>query len=265
VTKRTWGLASVLVGLVLGIGSLTAPVVVTSTSANANTMWVAGFETGDMSHWDGLWNSGSGSAAVTTRHAHSGKYSAALTISTPGGARLAKDALNRNNDVLPNAYYSVWYYFPQRVNAPYWWNVFQWKRKWCRSGYCSSDPIYTVNIGNRSDGSMYYFLYNHVGSNGTYNTSGVGRKASAPINIPLNTWVHLECYYKWSTSNDGRVSCWQNGQPLWNVTGVRTEYNYGRVSNPRQWTVNNYSDNTSPTWQTIYVDDAAIRSFRINP
>jgi hypothetical protein len=252
------------------IGSTTSSPTQTPTApAVANILWSADFETGDMSQWDGLWNSGLGNAAVTTQHAHSGKYSAALTVSNVNsenvsGTRLAKDHLGVN-DVLPDAYYSVWYYFPLEVIAPSWWNVFQWKSRWNRQDTSSSDPIYSVNIGTRRDGSMYYYLYDHVGSDGTYNTSGVGRKASAPINIPLNTWVHLECYYKWSTSDNGQVSCWQNGQPLWNVQGVVTEYNYGQVSNPRQWMVNNYTDNTSPSTQTFYVDDAAISISRIGP
>src|SRR6266550_4717211 len=56
-------------------------------------------------------------------------------------------------------HYSVWYYFPRRYipnGNPPWWNVFQWKSK--RGD--AIDPFFALNVGNRPDGSMYFYLYN---------------------------------------------------------------------------------------------------------
>lgn len=247
----------------------TAILTPTPTPTNG-IIWSADMETGDLSQWDGVWNSGTAQADATTLHAHSGTYGAALTITNvsstnSSGTRLAKDEVPGSSLLPDAAYYSVWYYFPQNVSAPQWWNVFQWKKGYCdSSGDCPSDPVFTVNVGNRGDGSMYLYLYDHVGTDGTYNTAGQGDRGDAIINLPLNTWVHLECYYKWALTATGEVACWQDGQQIWDATNLITDYNYTGADNPRQWTVNNYSDNTVPVTQTIYVDDAAISTVRLS-
>jgi hypothetical protein len=244
----------------------------------AGILWSADHETGDFSQWKddnagGIWLSSSGNAEISTDEAHSGRYSAALTIynaegmDESPGVRLARIGTELDPNNLPTeAYYSVWYYFPQIVRPTVFWNVFQWKRRFVRKdGSASSDPVYVVDVGNRDNGAMYFYLYNHVGRDGAYETPGVGGKAASSINIPLNRWVHFECYYRWSTTDTGRVTCWQDGEQIMDVQDVVTEFDYGDIDNPRQWTVNNYSSQTRPSTQTIYVDDAVISTTRIGP
>src|SRR6266545_1116426 len=171
----------------------------TSTVLDQHILWSADHETGDLSQWDGAWISATGDARISTDHAHSGRYSAALTVynavggSESPGVRMAKVSTPQNAASLPDeAYYSVWYYFPQTVRPAEWWNIFQWKRRWERNGEVSSDPVYTIDVANRPDGAMYLYLYSEVGAAGNYNTAGVGARAAAAIDLPLNRWVHLE-------------------------------------------------------------------------
>jgi hypothetical protein len=233
-------------------------------------LWMADHETGDLSQWDDIAISSTAEAQVSTTYAYSGRYSAALTVRNATGVdespgvRMTKVMTNSNSITLPDeAYYSVWYYFPQIVYPAEWWNIFQWKRERIRDDALSSDPVYTINIANRTDGSMHLYLYSHVGTDGAYGTPGVSSKAIATLDISTNRWVHLECYYRWSLAPAGRIACWQDGQQIWDVTGIITDYDYGDVPYPRQWSVNNYTNETDPPAHTIYIDDAAISTERI--
>lgn len=237
------------------------------------TLYYADVETGDLSQWTGdrspqtgwrlggVWLSGSAQASASRDYAHSGSYSVALTVDGSGGARMARRGLPDNPSLPDDAYYSAWYYFPYTFDVHQFNNVFQWKRAFDNT----SQPVYSVNIYNRSDGSLYFLLNDKVGDDGGYKTSGWGNQASASINIPIGQWVHLECRFRWSTNPDGQVQCWQDGVELWNIQNVITDLDKGDIEHPRQWAVNNYSNGMDPSRVTFYIDDAAISTSRLGP
>jgi hypothetical protein len=176
--------------------------------------------------------------------AHSGTRAAKLTISTGDGAghavRIFRWAESRANQ---QAYYSAWYYFPQRYSGMNWWNIFQWKSK----TPTRNDAFWQLNVGNRSNGNMYLYLYNWV------NSRSYGQTV---VDIPVGRWFKIEAYYTHSSTNSGRIVVWQDGVKLWDIGGVNTKYPDGDV----QWSLNNYTDGITPSTATIYVDDAAIRT-----
>jgi hypothetical protein len=236
----------------------------------STVLWRGNVEEGNFSDWtngtfdyDGCWSNGGATCAVSGAQAHTGAYSLALTTANNGvqssGARMAKTQAGPLAPPLPtDAVYTAWYYMPQRVSVPVWWNIMQWKQ---HGDVAGSDPIYTVNVLNRADGSMFLRLYKHIGTDGNYDTPGNQYVDSAAINVPVGRWWKLACRYRFATSLTGRVTCWQDGQLIWDRQNVQTQYAYSFPTDgrPFQWTVNNYSDNTSPGTQTIYVDDATIR------
>ena len=226
-----------------------------------SVLWSADMETGDLSQWSrpdvpggpnaggGVFDSGTSIATVDARSvAHSGLHSAKLyinTLNSPGistsGARLFRWLEPQTHSDL---YYSVWYYFPQSYvpNAnPPWWNVFQWKSK--RGD--ASDPFFALNIGNRSDGSMYVYLYDQ---------NAKASYSQTVKNIPIGQWFHMEAFYKCAGDKTGHVTFWQDGTQLFDVPNVQTRYADGNCA----WSVNNYSASLNPPTATIYVDDAAI-------
>ena len=97
--------------------------------------WTGDHEEGTMSDWyvgsgGGEFNSGGGVSAASTDVAHTGKYSAKATISTPpspSAVRLFRWAESR---VKPEAYYGAWFYFPQ-VYTTDWWFIDQFKSRSC--------------------------------------------------------------------------------------------------------------------------------------
>jgi Polysaccharide lyase len=222
---------------------------------DAQVLWSADHETGDMSQWyqgdscGGEFNSGISNSEVSTDVALSGSYSAKATIRTPNypesGVRLFRWCEPRDNT---DTYYSAWYFFPQNYIAPNWWNVWQWKSH----TPTLSDPFFLLNIDNRVDDSMYIYLYDWQ------------RKQSygqSTFNLPVGRWVQLEGYLHCAADSSGRVMIWQDGQLLFDVSGLTTRYSDGDC----EWSIDNYSDLVDPDPTTIYFDDAAIGLSRIGP
>lgn len=218
-------------------------------------------ETGDLSQWSvpnvpggpntggGVFNSGIATAAVgSVGPAHGGLHSARLFIDTRNTGELPTSGTRLfrwlEPEKYPELYYSVWFYFPQRYipnGNPPWWNVFQWKSK--RGD--TSDPFFALNVGNRPDGAMYFYLYDKNAKN-SYSQS--------VMDIPESQWFQVEAFYKCSGEKTGNVAFWQDGVQIFDVSTVQTRYPDGNC----QWSVNNYSTGLDPNPATIYVDDAAI-------
>jgi hypothetical protein len=232
----------------------------TSQVLKAEPLWIGDMEEGSLNDWykpgtqatpgcchgGGEFNSGSANSIATPKK-HTGNWGVEMTIRTPNsptsGTRLFRWRESQN---YPKLYYSVWYYFPQRYTVTNWWNVFQWKSK----RPFQVDPFFILNVGNRPDGSMYFYLYDWQ--------RRIAYKQSVK-NIPISRWFQVEAYYECAGDRTGRVTFWQDGAMLFYVPNVQTRYEDGDC----QWSVDNYSDSLQPAQSTIYVDDAAISTTRI--
>jgi Polysaccharide lyase len=233
--------------------------------SGTTVLWSADMETGDLSQWSlpdvaggpnsggGVFNSGMATASVDrVTLAHSGLYSAKLFVETRENSDLATSGTRlfrwREPQEHPELYYSVWYYFPQRYHpngSPAWWNVLQWKSK--HTGASSSDPLFVLNVGNRSDGSMFFYLYDENAKR-TY--------LQTVKDIPEGRWLHVEAFYRCAPDHSGRITFWQDGMRIVEVADVQTRY----VEGDCEWSVNNYSEGFDSGNATIYIDDAAICS-----
>lgn len=246
--------------------------IVAAADPETGILWQADFETGNYSQLkDGgqITISGLGKATITDEFAHSGRYAAALTITGANGLQKPSPGVRlawygdrwvgkENAQNLPDAgYYSAYYYFPQVVQAE-WWNIMQWKQAFVRNnGSQSRNPVYFVSA-IYANGVNTLILRSKVDAQGRFTEPG-STAAQSGVPLPTQRWVHLECYYRWSKSADGQIRCLMDGEVLWDVQGIITEFGDAYNTYPRQWTVNNYADQTSPATQTIYVDDLMIR------
>ena len=253
---------TVLPAKILGAGNRKLVTGVAHDSARSGAvLWSADMETGDLSEWSrpdvpggpntggGVFDSGTATASVdVVSPSHTGIHSAKLYINTlkpsevsTSGARLFRWLEPENHVEL---YYSVWYYFPRRYSPdgnPPWWNVFQWKS--IRANV--SDPFFVLNVGNRPDGAMYFYLYNQ-NSKTSY--------SQTIRDIPEGKWFRVEAFCRCAGDNTGQVTFWQDDAPIFDVPNVQTRYADGHCG----WSVNNYSSSLHPNTATIYVDDAAI-------
>jgi hypothetical protein len=226
----------------------------------SGVLWSAGMESGDMREWyrpcpgsswcpqglGGEFNSGNADSRASRDVAHTGQYSAKLAITTPptAGVRLFRwGELQQYNEL----YFSAWYYFPERYDTPAgWWDIFQWKSK----TPTQNDPFFIVNIGNRANGNMYLYMYDwqtHI---------------SYPQiikDIPVAQWVRIEAFFRCAADGTGKVTVWQDGVQLFDAQNVDTNYANGEC----HWSIANYSDQVTSSPTTIYIDDAAISTTRI--
>jgi hypothetical protein len=225
-----------------------------SSPPAGNVIWSADSETGDLSQWyypsvradgnegGGLFNSGTANTVASQDQAHSGRWSMKMTIDTPpeSGTRLFRWLEPHTHS---NLTYSAWFYIPQRYAVTNYWNIFQWKSKVSSTGRV--DPFFVLNVGNRSDGTMYLYLRNWQKGQSYIQTLK---------NVPVGQWFNVTANYVCAGDNTGRVTFWQDGTLLFDLQNVQTRYSNGDC----QWSIDNYSDGLQPSHATIYTDDAQI-------
>lgn len=229
-----------------------------STPSGSNFYWSTGFETGNLSEleansYGGFVNQGNGTYKLMNSPAHSGNYAAALTIDTskssPTGAHAAYMFFWKE---LPGDayYYSAWYYIPSGTVPAEWWNIWQWKSTYDGNSD-NSQRIFSIGARPLNGGLGLYMVQRLPdGSKVNHNSTR---------NIPLDQWFHIEGYYRQAFDMTGQVIVWQDGVEVFNITNAQTVLNDLTVD----WSVNNYSNQISPSPCTIYVDDIAVSSSRI--
>jgi hypothetical protein len=241
--------------------SPTAGATATATSApepNAplasapSAIWSADTETGNLDQWtagqygEAAFNSGSGTVVPSTDVAHSGKTSLKLAITDASGTSQAARIFRWNDpqgNALPeSAYYSVWYYFPQNDTPAEWWNVMQFKS---RTSSDSVDPMWVLNVGNRANGNMYFYLWDAMHKQ--------SHDAVTTLDLPVAQWTHIEVYFRRSTGSSGQITIWQDGVKLFDLNQIQTT-----TADNQQWSLSNYTDNITPSNPVIYADDAVI-------
>ncbi len=218
-------------------------------------IWSAGVEAGSLAEWwlpstyqggnngGGEYNSGIADTVASQDYAHTGSWSAKMTVTTPSspssGTRMFRWL---ESQTYPALFYSAWFYIPARYVPVEYWNLFQWKSKHA----AGVDPFFVLNIGNRADGTMYFYLWDWQRSK---------QYEQTVKNVPVGQWFKVEGFYQCAPDSTGHVTLWQDGTKLFDVTGLSTRYADGVC----QWSVDNYSNGLSPATATIYIDDLAIR------
>lgn len=231
--------------------------------APAQILWTEGHEDGTFGEWLKAGKQSNTSREVTDARAHSGTYSMALTVhdapadSSTGvrmkfeGAPLGSTADDPKN--LPDeAYYSAWYYIPQRIIGVN--NIFQYKQKHDSTSIrCMSFSLFDMTPRVH----IWTGTGLHPGS-----TEEVGR---SPVEVPVGEWFHFEVWRRWSTSSDGGYICWLNGEEIMRREGIITQYSNISGDWLRKWLVNNYAikGGQDPATHTIYIDDSKLSSTRV--
>ena len=239
-----------------------------AADSNPKAFWSADHETGDLCQWHdgdakyprgGIFNTGgtAAEAVATTDVAHSGRYSAKMTIRGAVRKKLAVRLMRWGNkawdkgdseDLPDEGYYSAWFYFPRHNEPKVWWNIFQFKSTRDGETGNQSQPMWTLNVDS-DEGQMWLYLYTKFNSPRQHSR----QIPSERVDLPIGRWVHIEALYKHSTTNDGRISIWQDGVLLYDVKAVRTA-----IGKRVTWGIGNYTDDIDPSTATIYADDAVI-------
>ena len=259
----------------------------------ASIIWKADHETGDLRDWTdagfqhpggGIFNTGGAEAEAVAdqQQAHSGQWSARATIrgalrGEQGNRavrlmRWTERAWDAGGKLLPGeAYYSAWYFIPKlynpnkyaawQPNQGDWWNVFQFKST-DKDG--RGQPMWVVNLLLQDETQrplLSLFSSYH---------EPTSHQQMQPISVPIGKWLHLEAFYRCATEPTGRITLWQDGRQILDITNAVTSLGGtdGRSLAP-VWGVGSYTDHIealgeSPGTATIYIDDAAISTRRLS-
>ena len=233
-------------------------------------LWSNGMEDGTLDGWGGAamngggeFDSGSGVSTASRDVAHSGSWSAKMTLPDgSGGTRLFRWQEPRQYRDLV---YSAWFYIPQAHTltgnpSSRFWNLFQFKS---RSTADSVDPMWDLTVSNPSPGRMHLNLdWSPRTLEGPQpGQSGFRRFTHAGADVPVGRWFQLTGQLRQSNGFDGALRIWQDGQLLFDLAGIRTSYAdcaFNTWCGSNEWSINNYSDALSPAPAVIYTDDASI-------
>lgn len=233
---------------------------------------------------------------VTDEVAHSGKYSLKMTIDTTVDHAGCRTFRYPEAATGKTYYYSAWFYLPEQyvvygkdpngIKVSGWTNLMQFKaRSYDQTG--GSDVFWSVGISNREDGTMYLLTkwdknQGVKGPNVLYSLLPPSDRQfhQDKVNIYPQKWFHLEARIQQSTFHnyDGRVTVWQDGTQIFDMDHVITRQPFSDHNKPskQSWSVNayggvvdglkeDYSKSLYPRDYTVYVDDAAISTERLEP
>jgi hypothetical protein len=196
---------------------------------------------------------------MVTPHAHTGKYSVALTIDTEAPSDTGAHAAYLffwDHPLTPDDsyYYSAWYYIPSNVKPSGWWNIWQWLSKKVAGSDEDAMPIFSMSVDQGNQGlKLRLTQWPSLASKTVYKQD--------IMSVPVNKWFQIEGFYKRAQDTSGQVVIWLDGVEIFNVIGVQTALGSNEVS----WGVNNYAEQIQPNPCTIYVDDIFISEKRIGP
>jgi polysaccharide lyase-like protein len=222
--------------------------------------WYAGGGGGEFNGHPGnlpgsVGNDGSTTAASQER-AHSGAWSAKVTIPSNGAARLYRWNEPRQHAEL---YYSAWFYFPQSYTlggAGSFWALAQWKSS-TPSG--AHDPFFLLVAMATPSGLNFGIKWFPLPLEGPLPGQTGYREWLSNIPIPVGRWVHVETRYRSAGDFTGAIQIWVDGVEIHHMEGVRTRYPDGDT----QWSITSYAQGLSPAPVVIYVDDVVISQTRV--
>jgi hypothetical protein len=215
-----------------------------------DVLWSTDHESGDLSDWSLAGGGGvleqapDATAVISQDFAHSGQWAARLTNQAMGTMKEAH--LWRDGNFPQEAYYSAWYYLPQSVQTTVDWTIMQFRER------TTSDPAvialhYDIDLRSLPDGETILWFFDH---------DPVYLREPTPtpaIPVPIGAWFRLEVFYRHALDDTGRLTVWQDGVLVYDITGRST----GTNSNV-YWTPCTVGYDTIPEAAVIYVDDAMI-------
>lgn len=276
VARRKWHGAAVAAGCLV-LAATDAGPAGGSWAPPSGILWSAGMEAGSLAEWSageggGLFNSGPGSAAVSSERAHTGIRSLRMTISAPPNRPAAVRAFRwAEASGHRDLFYSVWIYVPTHYTPTgdpdrgRFWNLFQFKSR--SSDGRRDDPVWALYATPDAEGRLYLragWGWGGTALAGPFAGATTGGRFFEPfwrVPLPVGRWFQLQALYRPSADFDGRLVVWQDGLVLFNLNGIRTSYRNCGASpwcTSTEWSVNHYSDGLAPDPSTIYVDDAVI-------
>ncbi|TMD38135.1 MAG: hypothetical protein E6I88_14610, partial [Chloroflexi bacterium] len=161
----------------------------------AGLIFTDGFESGNLTAWDGA--AGTGSTAIATAAAHTGSFGARMMNTSGQYALLIKQLSSPLNDSYTR--------FAVRFTSITTATTVAYGRD------AASSAIRWELIYDRANQALQYYLFNSAGASSAITTS----KGSAPT----GAWLIIELRYNGATTGGGQIWINDASQPGWSLTG----------------------------------------------
>jgi hypothetical protein len=221
----------------------------------SNVLWATDHESGELEDWyadrkGGLLNDSADSTVVVVDGpAHSGRYSLELTdlaMSDTEGPGIYRELQSP-----PDAYYSAWYYLPRLYQTNSQWTIQKFRSR------LDSDPTaishgHDLNVRTLPGGQVVLYVFSH---DPAYLQAPL---ADPPAFVPVETWFHVEVFFRPRTDETGQISIWLDDRLVYDLEDRRTT-----GSDDVLWNPCNIGEDIQPAPPILYLDDAAISLERV--
>lgn len=220
-------------------------------------LWEARHETGDLGEWidDGEGGSAAdapmATIAATTEVAHGGSRALKLT-NTATTDPAAEARVWRESPYPADAYYSAWYYIPERYALTAVWTIMQFKAPDVNDSSIKQ-LIIDVDVRSLPGGELILSVYDH---RRPYLRSPTPPAAMA---LPIGRWFQVEALFRNYSDERGHLTIWLDGE---------VDYDIARpfgANNTVYWSPCSSGYGFSPSQGVLYVDDAAVSLVRVAP
>jgi hypothetical protein len=225
----------------------------TGGDSGAGILWQATFEPGDLSEWLADGNGGiymdarATAPAASAVASHRGRFSGSATFAPMG--LTSWSYLYRDQPSLPEAYYGAWFYIPATVQIGSWLSLHHFGYH-PTAGSTDTMPVWDFHVYPTSDGKLAARLYE--------SSTIKNFEQPAPVPVATETWVHFEIFYRKAADATGRITVWQDGAQILDVTNAITA-----PTDAVQWDAGGGSNDIAPSPATVFLDDATISLSRV--
>jgi hypothetical protein len=257
--------------------SVTTPPLLPPPPYDPQVQWRTGMETGDLGTWSEQVNTGNAvstavqiaSEGIAPRvsklsglpslYAMKQSWNGPSGVTEASGTRMSRypeiDALAKAGTTF---YYSWWDFFPTALT----YSGQGWYDHWqimSNNAANANAPVWVLSFDG--SGSMTPILAwgpNNLVPNGPHNGETGTRAYTSPIPVPVRQWVFFEVMITPRGDFTGALKIWMNGQVLFNLSGIKTQFPYTGQGILTWVANNNYGDVLTPTPFVHYVDDVTI-------
>jgi hypothetical protein len=233
-------------------------------------VWSAGMETGGLGEWSEKVNTGNADTAVVSAASvgippKGGSYVMQQSVIGPSGvAEASGTRMSRypEIDVLAKTgttfYYSWWDFFPTTTSydASGWYNHWQIVSKDASNALA---PIWVLGFSGSGNTMGLTWSPNRLApADGPHDGETGKRTYTSSIAVPPNQWVYFEVMITPRGDFTGAIKIWMNGQVLFDLSNIKTQFPY--VSQGiLTWITNNaYGTGLTPMPYVHYVDDVSL-------
>ena len=219
----------------------------------SDVIWATDHESGTTDDWvaDGggglLLDTAGSTVEVSDEFSHSGRY--ALKITDLAKSDMVGPGVYRELQAPADAFYSAWYYLPRPYKTNSQWTIQKFRS---RSDTDAISHGHDLNLRTLPGGQVVLYVFSH---DAEYLQAPL---ADPPAFVPVETWFHLEVFYRPRADETGSILVWLDDRLVYDLDERRTT-----GSDDVLWNPCNIGEDIQPAPPVLYLDDAAISLVRV--